>query len=185
MAYLRQRSQDGLPPTIREIGAAVGLKSTSSVHNNLKALENAGLITRDEGKNRAIHLTDETPVTQVPLLGTVTAGQPIYAHEERIATIPFPGDHRRYNELFALRIKGDSMIEAGILDGDIIVCEKTPYAGNGDIIVALVDDEATCKRLYREDGYYRLQPENPMYDPIIVEDCEVLGLVIACMRFFS
>lgn len=183
--YLRECSQGGLPPSVREICAATGLKSTSTVHAHLQVLEREGYISRDAGLNRAIHLTDEVPVVQVPLVGRVTAGVPILAVEEILTYIPISGDCKRGRELFALRVQGDSMIEAGILDEDIVVCEKTPSADNGDIVVALIEDEATVKRIYRENGHVRLQPENPCYEPIITNNVSVLGRVVACLRYYS
>ncbi len=186
LEYLRECSQEGIPPTIREICAATGLKSTSSVHNHLKKLEDEGYITRSNGLNRAIRLTNDTPVVQVPLLGRVTAGLPAYAYEEVVASIPYPADRHGADSLFALRVQGDSMIEAGILDGDVIIAEKTNYAENGEIVIGLIEDEATVKRFYREkDGYIRLQPENPLYDPIISRDIQVIGKVVACFRYYS
>ena len=186
LEYLRECSQEGIPPTIREICAATGLRSTSSVHNHLKKLEDEGLITRGNGLNRAIRLTTDTPVVQVPLLGRVTAGLPAYAYEEVVASIPYPADKHGADSLFALRVQGDSMIEAGILDGDVIIAEKTTYAENGEIVIGMIEDEATVKRFYRgKDGYFRLQPENPLYDPIISRDIQVIGRVVACFRYYS
>lgn len=185
LTYLHECSGNGLPPTVREICKELSIKSTSTVHAHLKRLEELGYITRDAKLNRAIKLTDESPVTQVPLIGKVTAGLPILAVEEVVAHIPFPADNRRSNELFALRIVGESMIEAGILDGDIVVCEKTSTAYNGEIVVAMIEDEATVKRFFKEDGHYRLQPENPIYDPIIVDEVTILGKVISCIRYYS
>lgn len=185
LAYLRECSGEGLPPTVREICKELSIKSTSTVHGHLRRLEELGYITRDSRLNRAIKLTDESPVTQVPLIGKVTAGIPILAVEEVVAHIPFPADNRRSHELFALRIVGESMVEAGILDGDIVVCEKTATASNGEIVVAMIDDEATVKRFFKEDGHYRLQPENPVYDPIIVDEVSILGKVISCIRYYS
>lgn len=185
LAYLRACSGEGLPPTVREICKELSIKSTSTVHGHLRRLEEMGYITRDSRLNRAIKLTDESPVTQVPLLGRVTAGIPILAVEEVVAHIPFPADSRRNNELFALRIVGESMVEAGILDGDIVVCEKTATASNGEIVVAMIEDEATVKRFFKENGHYRLQPENPIYDPIIVDEVSILGKVVSCIRYYS
>lgn len=183
--FLREKISDGVPPSVREICAATGIKSTSSVHAILRALEDEGYITRDSGLNRSIRMADETQVTQVPLLGRVTAGAPIYAYEEVVAHIPFPADRYKGSQLFALRVSGESMINAGILDGDIVVAEKVPTAYNGEIVVALLGDEATVKRLYREDGHVRLQPENELYEPIICDDVSVLGRVISCIRYYG
>ena len=184
--FIRQRIQeDGIPPSVREICERTGIKSTSTVHYHLNALETAGYITRDHGRNRSIKLTQETS-RLVPLLGRVTAGQPIMAVEEIEDYIPFPGSRKKGCDLFALRVQGESMIDAGILDGDIVVVEKVPSAQNGDIVVALVEGEnATVKRFYKEDGHYRLQPENPTMEPIIVDQVEILGQVVACLRFYN
>ncbi|MCL2486777.1 MAG: transcriptional repressor LexA [Oscillospiraceae bacterium] len=186
LEYLKLRSREGGgSPSVREIGAAVGLKSTSSVQNNLIALDVAGYITRDAGLNRSIRLTDEPPVVQVPLLGKVTAGMPVLAFEELVASIPFPADHGQGGDLFALRVMGDSMVNAGILDGDIVIAEKVASVHNGEIVVALIDDEATVKRIYREVDHVRLQPENDLYEPIYSRDVSVLGRVIACIRYYG
>lgn len=183
--FLAERSQNGVPPTVREICAAVGLRSTSSVQSNLDALEKAGYIERDPMLKRSIRVKgQENSVTQVPLLGTVTAGMPILAVEAIEGYIPFSGDMVTDKPLFALRVKGDSMIKCGILSGDIIIAEKTPVANNGDIVVALLEDEATVKRFYKENGHFRLQPENDDYAPIISDEIIVLGKVISLIRHF-
>ena len=183
--FLAERSQNGVLPSIREICAAVGLKSTSSVQANLEALEQAGYIERDPLLKRSIRVTGQNgSVTQVPLLGTVTAGMPILAVEAIESYIPFAGKPDSDKPLFALRVRGDSMIKAGILSGDIIIAEKTPVAANGEIVVALLGDEATVKRFYKEDGHFRLQPENDDYAPIISDEVIILGKVIALQRFF-
>lgn len=187
--YLCERLQDGVPPSVREIAAAVGLKSTSSVQVNLDALEKAGYISRDPLLKRSIRIVGQgnnqaANVTQVPLLGTVTAGMPILAVEQIESYIPYAGKVSRDKPLFALHVRGESMIEAGIYDGDIIIAEKTPYASNGEIVVALIEDEATVKTFYKENGYYRLQPENPTMDPIIVPEVSILGKVVALVRYF-
>ena len=172
--FIRQRIQeDGIPPSVREICERTGIKSTSTVHYHLGALESAGYITRDHGRNRSIKLTQET-------------SRFVPAVEEIEEYIPFPGSRKKGCDLFALRVQGESMIEAGILDGDIVVVEKVPSAQNGDIVVALVEGEnATVKRFYKEDGHFRLQPENPTMDPIIVDQVDILGQVIACLRFYN
>ena len=183
--FLAERSQNGVPPSVREICAAVGLKSTSSVQSNLDALEQAGYIERDPMLKRSIRVTGQKgSVTQVPLLGTVTAGMPVLAVEAIEGYVPFPARSDADKPLFALRVRGDSMINAGILSGDIIIAEKTPAAANGDIVVALIGDEATVKRFYREDGHFRLQPENDDYAPIITEELIVLGRVVSLIRYF-
>lgn len=183
--FLVERSADGIPPSVREIGTAVGLRSTSSVQANLDALEEKGYITRDPMLKRSIRIVGQNDnITQVPIVGTVTAGAPILAVESIEGYFPYTGSVSRDKPLFALHVRGESMIEAGILDGDLVIAEKTPYARNGDFVVALVEDEATVKTFYKEDGYYRLQPENPSYMPIIVSDVSILGKVVAVMRYY-
>ncbi|MBE6754662.1 MAG: transcriptional repressor LexA [Ruminococcaceae bacterium] len=185
--FLRQRIQEGVPPSVREICAATGIKSTSTVHGHLCALEEAGYISRASGLNRSIKLSEDSTMIQVPLLGRVTAGAPVYATEDIVAHVPFPTSHYRGNKLFALRVKGDSMHDAGILDGDIIIVEKCPTASNGEIVVALIDEEATVKRLYQEESVVRLQPENDCYQPIYVapESLSILGRVVSCIRYYG
>ncbi|MDO4833208.1 MAG: transcriptional repressor LexA [Clostridia bacterium] len=186
--YLLERSQKtAVPPSVREIGAAVGLRSTSSVQANLNALEDAGYISRDPLLKRSIRLNikeEAKQVTEVPLVGTVTAGAPILAVEQVEGYIPYGGSVSSDKSLFALRVKGESMINAGILDGDIIVAEQTPEARNGDKVVALIDDEATVKTFYREEDHFRLQPENDYMDPIICDELVILGRVVAVMRYY-
>lgn len=183
--YLMERSQSGIPPSVREIGAAVGLKSTSSVQANLDALEAAGYIERDPMLKRSIRVRGEAEnVTSVPLLGTVTAGVPILAIEQIESYLPYNGHVSKDKPLFALRVRGDSMVQAGILSGDIVFVEKTPAAENGEIVVAMIEDEATVKRFYKENGHFRLQPENDAYEPIIVKEVVILGKVVALMRYF-
>lgn len=183
--YLMERSQGGVPPSVREIGAAVGLRSTSSVQANLDALEEAGYIERDPMLKRSIRVTGEAEnVTNVPLLGTVTAGMPILAVEQIEGYLPYNGRVSRDKPLFALRVRGESMIWAGILDGDIVIAEKTPVASNGEIVVAMLDDEATVKRFYKENGHFRLQPENDAFQPIIVNEVVILGKVVGLMRYY-
>ncbi len=183
--FLVKRLQDGIPPSVREIGSAVGLRSTSSVQANLNALEKAGYIERDPMLKRSIRIVGRSDNTvQVPLLGTVAAGAPLLAVEQIESYIPYTGRIPSDKELFALHVKGESMIEAGILDGDIVVAEKTSSAVNGELIVALVDDEATVKTFYKENGYYRLQPANALYEPIIVDHVEILGKITAVIRYY-
>ena len=183
--FLAERSQNGVPPTVREICAAVGLKSTSSVQSNLDALEEAGYIERDPLLKRSIRVRgQENSVTQVPLIGTVTAGMPILAVEAIEGYVPYSGDDASGKPMFVLRVRGDSMIKCGILSGDIIIAEKTPVANNGDIVVALLEDEATVKRFYKENGHFRLQPENDEYAPIISDEIIILGKVISLIRHF-
>ncbi len=183
--YLKERAQDGLPPSVREICRATGLRSTSTVHAHLKALEENGYISRDAGLNRAIHITGEERSSQVPVLGKVTAGLPILAMEDIEGYIPFSETQRRGRELFALRVVGESMKNAAILDGDLVVCHKTPSAEDGDIVVALLGDEATVKRFFREGDQIRLQPENPEFEPIYTKDASILGRVISVIRYYA
>lgn len=176
-------AERGVAPSVREIGDAVNLRSTSSVQYNLNALENAGYIKRDANLKRTIRIcTLAKNVTHVPLVGTVTAGVPILATqqiEDYVAVSGVSG-----NNLFALHVKGDSMYNAGIYDGDVVIVEQTPVAENGEIVVALIDDEATVKRFYKENGHFRLQPENDKYQPIIVDECAVLGRVKTLIRSY-
>lgn len=184
--YLEERMQTGYPPSVREICQAVGLKSTSSVQANLDALERAGYIERDPLLKRSIRLVGsrDDNVTSVPIVGAVTAGLPILAVEQIEGYLPYSGQVSSDKPLFALRVKGDSMINAGIFDGDIIVVEKTPVASNGEIVVAMIEDEATVKRFYKENGHFRLQPENDDYAPIIVNELAILGKVVSLVRYF-
>ena len=174
----------GYPPSVREICAAVGLKSTSSVHAHLNHLEQRGMIRRDAAKPRALEITDGVTSRPriVPLIGKVTAGQPILAVENIEFNMPMPYELVGSNEQFALRVSGDSMINAGILDGDIIVVCRQSNAENGEIVVAMIDGEATVKRIYYEHGHIRLQPENDSMRPIIVPSVQILGVVTALFR---
>ena len=180
----------GYPPAVREICEAVDLKSTSSVHSHLETLEKNGYIRRDPTKPRAIEIIDENfnltrrEVVNVPMVGRVAAGQPILAVENIDNYFPIPAEFMPNEESFMLRVKGESMINVGILDGDNILVKRQKDARNGDIVVALVDDSATVKTFYKENGYIRLQPENDDMDPIIVPDCEILGKVFGVFRFF-
>lgn len=182
--FLKERLESGVPPTVREICAATGLSSTSTVHGHLRALENAGYITREAGLNRSIRIEGQEQTTQVPIVGRVTAGMPILAVEEITGYIPFTAEHYRNKELFALVVQGESMKNAGILDGDYVISEKTSTAEDGEIVVALIEDEATVKRLYREPDCIRLQPENPDFDPIYSKDVVVLGKVVSVVRYY-
>lgn len=180
----------GFPPAVRDICEAVKLKSTSSVHSHLETLEKNGYIRRDPSKPRAIEIIDDNfnlvrrEVVNVPILGQVAAGQPLLAVENVENYFPIPSEYMPNAETFMLNVKGDSMIEAGVLDGDKVIVEKCPTARNGDMVVALVDDSATVKTFYKEDGHYRLQPENADMDPIIVNgEVQVLGKVIGVLRF--
>ena len=180
----------GYPPAVREICEAVHLKSTSSVHSHLETLEKNGYIRRDPTKPRAIEIMDdsfnylrtETEIASIPVIGTVAAGQPLLAVENITDYFPFPANLLPNKETFIPRVKGDSMINMGILDGDYIIVEQTNTAQNGEVIVALVDDSATVKRFYAEDGHFRLQPENDFMEPIIVDHVEILGKVIRLIR---
>ena len=178
----------GYPPTVREICETVHLKSTSSVHSHLETLEKNGYIRRDPTKPRAIEIVDDTfgltrrEMVQVPMIGTVAAGLPILAEENIEEYFPIPAELLPNSQTFMLRIKGNSMINAGIFEGDRVIVEQTPTAENGDIVVALIDDSATVKRFYKEGDHYRLQPENDTMEPIIVSNLNVLGKVIALFR---
>lgn len=176
--------ENGYAPSVRDICRDLNYKSTSTVHMYLNRLERFGYITKEEGKSRAITLNTPTPkVSIVPIIGTVAAGQPILAEQNLDGYIGYVGN-RGGEELFGLRVKGESMIDAGILDGDLVIAERTCYAENGEIVVALVEDEATVKTFYRENGHYRLQPENETMDPIIVSEVDILGKVIAIQRSY-
>ena len=183
--YIRSCAQEFRIPSVREICAATGLSSTSTVHLHLKTLEERGLIEREKGLNRSIRLSGDEQSTPIPLMGRVTAGLPILAVEDIECYVPVAESVRRGRELFALRVVGESMINAGILDGDIIIVHRTPTADNGDIVVALIEDEATVKRFYKEDGHFRLQPENDAFEPIIVDEVILLGKVVALHRNFD
>ncbi|MBE5900709.1 MAG: transcriptional repressor LexA [Lachnospiraceae bacterium] len=180
----------GYPPAVREICEAVDLKSTSSVHAHLEKLEKNGYIRRDQTKPRAIEIIDDSfnltrrEMVNVPVVGRVAAGSPILAVENIENYFPVPSEYMPNTQTFMLTVKGESMINAGIFDGDQILVAQTPVARNGEIVVALVDDSATVKTFYKEDGHIRLQPENDTMDPIIVADCEILGKVFGVFRFF-
>jgi len=179
----------GYPPSVREIGELVGLKSTSSVHAHLNTLEKKGFIRKDPTKPRTIEITDDTfnltrrEVVNVPMVGTVAAGMPILATENITDYFPIPSEFLPNTDIFMLRVKGESMINVGIHDGDQIIVSKQNTAKNGDIIVALVEDSATVKTFYKEKNFYRLQPENDSMDPILVKEVTILGKVIGLFRF--
>ena len=181
--FIRNSIQEGISPSVREICAATNLKSTATVHSHLKTLEEKGLIVRNQGSNRSIRLTDDN-TSLIPVLGRVTAGVPILAIEDVECYIPINERIRRGRELFALRVVGESMINAGILDHDIVVVHMTPTAENGQIVVAMIDNEATVKRFYNENGRIRLQPENDAFQPIITDECSILGRVISVVRYY-
>lgn len=177
----------GYPPSVREICSAVGLKSTSTVHGHLDRLEKRGLIRRDPTKPRAIEVLDDylyqKEIISVPIVGSVAAGQPILAVENIEDRFPIPAEFFPHkNQLFMLQIKGESMIGSGINDGDYIIIQQQSTASNGEIVVALIDDSATVKTFYKEKDHIRLQPENPSMEPIIVDDCVILGKAIGLFR---
>ena len=180
----------GYPPAVREICEAVNLKSTSSVHSHLETLEKNGYIRRDPTKPRAFEICDDsfqmvrTEMVSLPVVGTVAAGQPILAQENIESYFPIPAEYVPNGESFILKVKGDSMINAGIYNGDQVFVNRCNSARNGDTIVALVDDSATVKTFYKENGHIRLQPENDTMEPIIVEDCQILGKVYGVFRIF-
>lgn len=182
----------GYPPSIREICQAVNLKSTSSVHAHLESLERKGYIRRDLSKSRSIEIIDDDfsltkrEMINIPIVGTVAAGQPILAEQNIEDYFPVPPEylHNTNNQTFMLRVKGDSMVNVGIYEKDLVIVEQCSTARNSEIVVALIDDSATVKTFYKEKGYIRLQPENDYMEPIIVENCEILGRVIGLFRNF-
>ena len=175
--------EQGYPPSVREIGEAVGLRSPSTVPFHLKQLEEAGVIEKGAGKGRAITLrTAPRQENQVPVVGNVAAGSPILAEENITDTISLPTDIVGDAPSFLLSVRGESMIEAGINDGDYVVVKEQPVANNGDIVVAIIDDGATVKRFYKESDHIRLQPENSTMEPIITTDCSIAGKVVAVFR---
>ena len=181
----------GYPPAVREICEAVKLKSTSSVHAHLETLEKNGYIRRDPTKPRAIEIVDENfnltrrEMVNVPIVGKVAAGEPILAVENIENYFPIPAEFMPNEPTFILQVQGESMINAGILDGDYVLVQQQPTANDGDMVVALVDDSATVKTFYKENGYYRLQPENDFMDPSIVSEVMIMGKVIGTFRFFK
>ena len=181
----------GYPPTVRDICEAVHLKSTSSVHSHLETLEKNGYIRRDPTKPRTIEILDDDfaltrrELVNVPVIGTVAAGTPILAEQNIEDYLPIPAEMLPNKEVFMLKVKGNSMIEAGIYSGDKVIVAKQPDAENGDKVVALVDDSATVKTFYKENGHFRLQPENSTMDPIILDHVEILGKVIGLFRMMS
>lgn len=179
----------GYPPAVREICEAVNLKSTSSVHSHLETLEKNGYIRRDPTKPRAIEIVDDgfqviREMASIPIVGTVAAGQPIFAQQNIEGYFPVPADMIPSGDLFILRVKGESMINIGIFDGDQIFVQQCNTAKNGDIVVALVEDSATVKTFYKENGHIRLQPENDTMEPIIVQECTILGKVFGVFRMY-
>ena len=188
-----------MPPSIREIMTATEFHSTSSVHLHLNSLERKGYIERPKAKNRCIRILEEgfysnpddeeenvTPeFSNIPIIGTVTAGEPILAQENISGYFPVPVDYLPNNDTFMLRVRGNSMINAGIFNNDLVLVNKQSNADNNDIVIALLDDSATCKRFFREKEHIRLQPENDAYEPIIVRNVEILGKVIGLFRTFK
>lgn len=179
----------GFPPSVREIGEAVNLKSTSSVFSHLEALEKKGSIRRDPSKPRCIEILDDSftenlkNVKNVPIVGTVTAGLPILAVENLDGYFPLPNDYvSDYDNCFMLRVHGESMINAGIFNGDLILVRQQSSANNGDYVVALIGETVTVKTFYKEEGHIRLQPENDIFTPIIVDNCQILGKVVGLYR---
>lgn len=190
LEYIKaQILERGFPPSVRDICEAVHLKSTSSVHSHLETLEKNGYIRRDPTKPRAIEILDDTfnfnrrEMVNVPIVGRVAAGEPLLAEQNIENYFPIPMDYMPNNQTFMLKVRGDSMINVGIFDGDMVLVEQTPTARNGEIVVALVEDGATVKRFFKEEGIYRLQPENDALDPIIVSDVQIMGKVIGVFRF--
>lgn len=190
--YIKNEIRErGFPPSVRDICTAVHLKSTSSVHGHLTKLEQLGYIKRDPAKSRTIEIADESfyagyrrEIQNVPMIGTVAAGNPILAIQETTDYFPIPTEYLPNKDTFLLKVKGESMVNAGIFDGDYVLVEQAEAASNGEMVVALVDDSATVKTFYKEDGYYRLQPENDYMDPIIVPEVSILGKVIGVFRLF-
>ena len=189
--FIKDSVKKGYPPTVREIGEAVNLKSTSSVFANLSTLERKGYITKDPSKPRALIINDESfnnsrvDTLSIPVVGQVAAGQPILAEQNIESYFPIPTEYVPRGEAFILKVKGDSMINIGIMNGDSVLVESTKEARNGDVVVALIEDSATVKTFYREDGHIRLQPENDTMNPIIVDDCMILGKVFGVYRFLK
>ena len=190
LEYIKsQILERGFPPSVRDICEAVHLKSTSSVHSHLETLEKNGYIRRDPTKPRAIEILDDTfnfnrrEMVNVPIVGRVAAGEPLLAEQNIENYFPIPMDYMPNNQTFMLKVRGDSMINIGIYDGYFVLVEQTPTARNGEVVVALVEDGATEKRFFKEEGIYRLQPENDALDPIIVSEVQIMGKVIGVFRF--
>ncbi|MGN0416827.1 MULTISPECIES: transcriptional repressor LexA [Anaerostipes] len=189
LEFIKQRIlEKGYPPAVREICEAVHLRSTSSVHSHLETLERKGYIRRDPTKPRAIEIIDDDfnlsrrEIVHIPIVGTITAGEPILAVENIEDYFPMQPEFVSNKKTFMLHVKGESMINAGILDGDMVIVEQQSTASNGDIVVALIEDSATVKTFYKEDGFYRLQPENDFMDPIIVQEVSIIGIVVGLYR---
>ena len=191
LEYIKQEILNkGYPPTVREMCDAVHLKSTSSIHSHLESLEKNGYIRRDPSKPRTIEIVDDNfnltrrEVVNVPVVGSIAAGQPLLAVQNIDNYFPIPSEYMPNQDTFMLHVKGDSMINVGIFDGDVILVKQQNTARNGEIVAALVDDSATVKTFYKEADHIRLQPENDSMDPIIVADCQILGVVFGVFRFF-
>ena len=191
LEYIKQEIlKKGYPPAVRDICEAVDLKSTSSVHSHLSTLEKKGYIRRDPAKPRAIEVCDDsfnnvrTDTVSIPVVGQVAAGQPILTEQNIENYFPIPMEYVPHGEAFILKVKGDSMINIGIFSGDQVLVENTKDIKNGDLVVALIEDSATVKTFYKENGHIRLQPENDTMDPIIVDDCMILGKVFGVYRFY-
>ncbi len=190
--FIKQEIKEkGYPPAVREIGLAVGLSSPSTVHSHLHNLELLGYIRRDKSKPRALEILDSSSplpsheIVEIPILGSIQAGLPALAEENLEDTFPMPLDYVQSNkQLFMLHVKGESMIEVGIFDGDLLIVEEATTARNGEIVVAMVDDDATVKTFYKEDNYIRLQPENSAMEDIIVDDAKIIGKPIGLFRRF-
>ena len=192
LEYIKsQILERGFPPSVRDICEAVHLKSTSSVHSHLETLEKNGYIHRDPTKPRAIEILDDSfnfnrrEMVNVPVIAHVAAGEPLLAEQNIENYCPIPMEYMPNKQTFMLKVHGESMINAGILDGDLVLVEQSSVADNGDIVVALLDDSATVKRFYKEEGIFRLQPENDALEPIIVRDLQIMGKVIGVFRFFA
>lgn len=181
--YIIKSINNGISPTMREICRDLGYASTSTAYRHIKSLSDKGYIIKDNGSNRSIRLANSN-AKQVPVMGTVAAGQPILAIED-ISDYVTVNSHYDADELFALKLKGDSMIEIGMNSGDIIIARKSNVARNGQIVVALIDDEATVKEYYKENGHFRLQPYNQNMEPIIVDDIKILGIVVSLVRNYE
>ena len=192
LAYIAKiLNEKGYSPSVRDIKAALSIRSTSTVHTYLQRLEEKGLLSKENGKSRTLRVAPAYQASigfnaRIPILGRVTAGMPILATENFDGYVDFPTvkDNGRTEGLFALRVYGTSMIEAGILDGDVVIVEKTETADSGEIVVAMIEDEATVKTFYKENGHYRLQPENSTMQPIIVDSVQILGRVITSLRYY-
>lgn len=192
LEYIKsQILERGFPPSVRDICEAVHLKSTSSVHSHLETLEKNGYIRRDPTKPRAIEILDDSfnfnrrEMVNVPIIGHVAAGEPLLAEQNIENYFPVPMEYMPNKQTFMLKVHGESMINAGILDGDFVLVEQTTVADNGEMVVALVENGATVKTFFKEEGIYRLQPENDTMDPIIVKDVQIMGKVIGVFRFFN